>query len=137
MSYKLNNNEVEIEEEQGFTEEDITAFMDGLNEHDRAVFDDIVGGVYMQGKHAGENKQSGERTTFSQPFIDNIGQLLLDEDNEELAKSYDEGMKVALKYAGMVNVLASVGVSMEAIETIVINDMAIKAEARYPSSSNK
>lgn len=132
MSEDKNKEMETLEAEQDFTQEEVNQFMESLNEHDRAIFDDIIGGVYAQGKEAGK-RDVKERTTFCNPYIMNIGQVLLEEETEELEDSYREGMKIALKYAGMVNILASVGVSMEAIETIVINDMAIKGKEEIDS----
>jgi hypothetical protein len=114
--------------------ERIKDFMDRLSDEDREVVDNITSSMYEAGMEEGmetameeikNNKQN--RTTFGEPQPEDIKDLI--SLFPDMLESYNEGLKEALKYAGMVNVLSAVGIDIQTLQTIILNDMALKKQA--------
>ena len=112
--------------------ERIKDFMSRLSDEDRVLMDDITESMYESGIIEGMEKASNEtgsegKTTFGVPQPEDIKDLI--SLFPDMLDSYNDGVKEALRYAGMVNVLSAVGVSIEVLETLIMNDMALKKQA--------
>ena len=112
--------------------ERIKDFMSRLSDEDRILMDDITESMYESGIIEGMEKASNEigtegKTTFGTPQTEDIKDLI--SLFPEMLESYDDGVKEALRYAGMVNVLSAVGVDMQTLQTLILNDMALKKQA--------
>ena len=105
--------------------ERIKDFMSRLSDEDRILMDDITESMYESGIIEGMEKASNENIGEPQPEdIKDLISLF-----PEMLESYNEGLKEALRYAGMVNVLSAVGLSVEMLENLILNDMALKKQA--------
>ena len=112
--------------------ERIKDFMSRLSDEDRILMDDITESMYESGIIEGIEKASNEigtegKTTFGVPQPEDIKDLI--SLFPEMLESYNDGVKEALKYAGMVNVLSAVGVDIQTLQTLILNDMALKKQA--------
>lgn len=123
---------------ENYTEK-VKDFMESLSDGQREVMDIISDGIYEAGYTEGVEdyteqmqgkleKRQEDRTTFGEPQPEDIKELI--SMFPEMLESYDEGVKEALKYAGMVNVLAKVGLSMETLESLIANDMVLKRQGQ-------
>lgn len=106
--------------ENKVTQERINEFIENLTEDQKEVYQYLASYMYSKGAEASEEKN--DRTVFTNPRECDIDSLL---EVDAFSDEFDRGVKTAMYYAGLTEVLVASGLSMEIVEGIILNEFAM------------